>query len=821
MHRAAVSFVLLMYTRLVCADVPHISQKGFAQNIGQYAGDILFAFDQRIIHQDRVQLFSGLSVQFLNANPSTVVAGVSPRSFTLNQYFGPDQKRWRENVPHFATVRYPGIFPGIDVECNVSYEFSGGIPAFRAIVSPGANPRQLAMSLLSDKRIGITVLSTGVAVYTLAGVFPNYYYSLGSLTAYQKTGPSKTVIPVKFVQVNESSFKVEVGEYDIGLPLMVEFGDPVSSLQIPHKFYLKNDNSVVFSGASYCETSYCSSLSKSLPDGTPVFLSQFDYVQSRWLVPDDRGNVTLAGTFGIIDLNDSSAVQDGWIGRFDAQGRLVSATHTGGSMNALAVDPNGSVYFSTSEAVFKWVPGSGQFAFTSPVKNVVSLAANSRGQIAFAATGAAGQLTTAGATHNRFDGPWMAYAGTLNQTSGAIQMATYVAIIGSNPEAFKAGAFEVHMTLALAPGGNLWLASKFDFYTPAYGAAQTLVGVSGDGSHILKSESIPYFPQIAFDAEGNLLLAAMTDFLNLPTTLDAPIRAPCISNGIYFAKKAQDGSLLYATYVNDSADFTGYGAMLTLDASGRLLVGYVVFLNEYAERYGQLDIGNPARSRIACMISPATRQPLTVFAPGELVTISGNHLGPIQQVNAAVDKDGQVPTRLAGIQVLVNLVAIPLVSVQQGVITFYIPEGTSAGSFPLEVRLNGAPVASSSIRIDNMPRFAILTADGSGWGPAAAMNQDGTLNIDKGAPPGSLVTVFGIGTTPTSGVYLGGSAISIAYPEPMPGLSPGIKQISLRVPKSGFESKLLTNGFVQFYLSPGITSEYGFRRPDVFIKVSQ
>lgn len=86
----------------------------------------------------------------------------------------------------------------------------------------------------------------------------------------------------------------------------------------------------------------------------------------------------------------------------------------------------------------------------------------------------------------------------------------------------------------------------------------------------------------------------------------------------------------------------------------------------------------------------------------------------MQQTNAIVDKNGQVSTQLA-----------------------VIPEDTSAGNSPVEVRSNGALAASSSIRIDNVLRFAILTADGSGWGHAAAINRDGTLNIDNAAPPGS------------------------------------------------------------------------------------
>jgi uncharacterized protein (TIGR03437 family) len=777
-RRCGVWLILVTASHLVNGAVIPPPQRGFAQNVGQYSSDILFALDDRILYKDRVQLSAGLTIQFVNANPSTVVTGQNPRDFPLNLYIGTDPKQWHENVPHFKTVHYAQIYPGIDIDCNAEFVPGGGMPAFRVYVKSGADPTQVAMRVLADASANI------------------YNFPLGNLVAYQTTGTLKTAVSVKLVAIDQNSFRLDVGAYDASLPLTVELGDPFSSPLQQESITVGHDNSVISSGYVFFGNPRYSYVAKSLPDGTTVFISLFNEVRTAFLVADPKGNMTMAGDFGSsltpgvtadAPRSKANSDSDGWLGRFNSAGNLLSATYTGGLPTGLALDPDGSVYFSTSSSVTKWVPLNTQFAFTASVGNVVALATNAKGQLAFVATGSKGQPTTPGAVRNGYEGPWTQYVGRLDRSTGALQMATYLPIIGSNV-GFQSR--QVQTSLALAPGGDLWIASQILFYDTG-GTAQTLVAVSGDGSRVLDSESVTYFPRLAFDPDGNVLLAVAGFYLNLPTTLDASLRVACPNlGGLYVAKKAPDGSVLYATYVNVT------GPIVAFEGFDRLFVNP----DYYDLNLLQVDLSTPARAGIACLVSPAIKLSLESYAPGELVTISGNGLGPLQPVNAAVSADGTVPVQLAGVQVLVNHVAMPLVSVQQGVITFYLPEDTpvSFSFFPLDIRSGDKLIASTSIGLSSARRFAVLTWDGSGQGPAAAINQDGTFNASSPAPADSAVAIFGIGTTPPSSVYVGSDLVSVEYAGPAPGLVPGVKQINLRMPKSP-----QVHGPSRLYISPG------------------
>lgn len=715
---------------------------------------------------------------------------------------------WRQNVPNFLTVDYTQVYSGIDVQYNVG-TIGGAVPGFRAIVSPGADPKQLVMSVRTEQLLDWTVFPDEVVLWSEA------FYTLNNLVAYQISDSTQTAIPVSFVQVNNNSFRPEVGAYDTSLPLIIEFGDAYISGLVQQNINVGYDNSVISSGYVFYGSPRNSFVGKSLPDGTPVFLSLFDEVQSDWLLSDQEGNITIAGAFGekVLYVPSTPPVtadapqsqfnpnSDGWLGRFDANGNLLSATYTGGSVNALALDPDGSAYFSTSGAVIKWVPGVSQFAFTAPVENVFALATNAAGELAFAATGAAALPTTAGAVKPTYEGLWTQYAGRLDPSSGAIQMATYAAITSPTTSFFQA-----ETSLSLAPAGNLWLASDIFFTTyPNYATIRTLVAVSGDGTRMVDSESLFFFPNVAFDSDGNVLLAAITNYPNLETDPGAPLRVPCIQNPLYLEKKAADGSFISGTYVDVTGQILGF------DGFDR------VFINQNQNNFLQVNTALSDFPQIACVISPATKLPLYYLAPGELTTISGSQIGPLQQVTAAVDSNGNLPTQLAGVQVLINNVPKQMVSVQQGAITFYLPEDAATGAHALDIISDGTQIASTFTQVDSAPRFSLLTANGSGFGPAAALNQDGTLNSVNGAPAGSVVTIFGIGTTPPTSVMIGNNPAVVEYAGPAPGL-PGVKQINVRIPAGPLYD--LVNGFAQIAILPG-PAGLSSTPPAVFIKISQ
>ena len=55
-----------------------------------------------------------LSVKFAGARAGHV-EGLEEQAGKSNYFFGNDPAKWRTNIPHFARVRYHGLYPGVDL----------------------------------------------------------------------------------------------------------------------------------------------------------------------------------------------------------------------------------------------------------------------------------------------------------------------------------------------------------------------------------------------------------------------------------------------------------------------------------------------------------------------------------------------------------------------------------------------------------------------------------------------------------------------------------------------------------------------------------
>ena len=62
--------------------------------------------------------------------------GQEPISGRVNYFRGNDPKKWLTDIPTFARVTFPQVYPGVDI----SYHGSGGHVENDFIVSPGTDP---------------------------------------------------------------------------------------------------------------------------------------------------------------------------------------------------------------------------------------------------------------------------------------------------------------------------------------------------------------------------------------------------------------------------------------------------------------------------------------------------------------------------------------------------------------------------------------------------------------------------------------------------------------------------------------------------------
>ncbi len=185
------------------------------------------------------------------------------------------------------------------------------------------------------------------------------------------------------------------------------------------------------------------------------------------------------------------------------------------------------------------------------------------------------------------------------------------------------------------------------------------------------------------------------------------------------------------------------------------------------------------------------------IAPGEIVRLSGGCIGPLEPVTGTF-MDGRLPTSLAGVRVLVNGAAAPLLSVQSAEIVAVIPSGAGATTATdLVIDYMGARTPSQSLKVESAVPGIFVSGT-----QAAALNEDLTQN-EPGNPArvGSIVTLFLTGAGGTDPplpdgapapdpppnlvlpviVRVGGAPAEVIHAGSAPGWV-GVAQVNIRIP---------------------------------------
>jgi uncharacterized protein (TIGR03437 family) len=201
-----------------------------------------------------------------------------------------------------------------------------------------------------------------------------------------------------------------------------------------------------------------------------------------------------------------------------------------------------------------------------------------------------------------------------------------------------------------------------------------------------------------------------------------------------------------------------------------------------------------------------------VVSPGGLVSLFGDVLGPEETVLFTLDDDGRIPTALSGVRVLFNGLPAPVLaasSSQVNVIAPFALDGAASADVVIQYEDRVSPAFRVRVQAADPGLFS---ADGSGAGPGAISNEDGSLNSpDNPAAPNSVITLTGAGfgqTNPSSvegtitpaenpprlrssaTVTIGGASSTVVSQGPAPAAMAGLYQFRVRIPANAPDGNL-------------------------------
>ncbi|MBC7926065.1 MAG: hypothetical protein H7039_10460 [Bryobacteraceae bacterium] len=194
------------------------------------------------------------------------------------------------------------------------------------------------------------------------------------------------------------------------------------------------------------------------------------------------------------------------------------------------------------------------------------------------------------------------------------------------------------------------------------------------------------------------------------------------------------------------------------------------------------------------------------IAPGTLITIFGVSIGPADLAGLRL-LNGTVATDLDGYRVTFDEFAAPLIYTASNQLSAVVPFGL-AGRSQAVLRLIGPNYASGRVTVPVIPANpGIFTANSSGRGQAAALNQDGSVNsVQTPADKGSVVVLYATGagvmapavndgqvvlgsptlprpTLPVR-VRINGQPAKLVYAGAAPDLVAGVLQVNVEIPSN-------------------------------------
>jgi uncharacterized protein (TIGR03437 family) len=365
---------------------------------------------------------------------------------------------------------------------------------------------------------------------------------------------------------------------------------------------------------------------------------------------------------------------------------------------------------------------------------------------------------------------------------------------------------------------------------------------------------------IAVDAAGSAHITGYTTSTNYPVTTDA--RQPTykgegtqnaiISGDAFYTQLNAAGSaLVYSTYLGGFSDDLGMG--IAVDGAGNVLVAGGTASADFPSTTGtyqpafaggqagpNFPVGDcflirfgstatpppPAEPEISISaIASAASYVGGGVAPGEIVVLTGVNIGPATLTTLVVN-NGMMSTNIGGTQVLFDNVPAPIVYASARQTSVVAPYALASRQQTSVVVQRGS-ARSAPLVVPVLPaKPALFTANASGRGQGAILNEDYSYNSVTPIEKGRIVLLWGTGEGQTIPPGTDGLVASAVFPRPVlpvsvtiagrpatvlyagaaPNQIAGLFQINVQVPPdtpSGNAEVIVTVGGARS--APGVT----------------
>ena len=601
---------------------------------------------------------------------------------------------------------------------------------------------------------------------------------------------------------------------------------------------------------------------------------------TEWAIPgvypsqiaaDSAGELFILGCPG-------TAPSPSCVTKLSADGKTILWQITLGFPAAMAVDPSGAVYlvsatFDEPTAFVEKLSADGSTVLWKTQLDVLMGTNDASGVPPAIAVDSTGRTFVTGyGLNGSVAGDYVIRlnaAGTVDYSTSLDGLQPKPAAIAVDPTGSYVSVVTLASALAqLSPGNAAWVYSTV---TPV-GTASTLnLAVAPNGDTVLYSADsngnwslervhptgtvvfsqatpssgqtlgVPVQLGLGLDAAGN---AYVTGFNG---TLMHPVLDSLASCGqAWLSVYAPDGTLVQSTYIPGAAGTVPGGgaefwALIAASANSTVYVLDSAGATFAPTQTGPFPAPTTGLASALLSLSPSAGVPISPLAcvgnaasyvagpvaPGEIATLFGSGLGPLQGVQTNASAQSPFPNRAAGVQVTFDGTPAPLLWVQATQINVAVPWSVAGPTTKICAFYNPPLTNVISMACLTWPVAqtapGVFTTDGI---HAAALNQDQTVNsASNPAPAGSIVSVFATGLGPIGPPQADGSlvesplpanvlpvllqppctgqvclplAFPVLYGGPAPSLIAGASQINFQAISSGLAvavGQAASNGF--------------------------